>query len=135
MAVIKRAFAAAAVLHNTRDYGGSDAVLAADGAYDLTSDVDLESTGYAGSHVLIEFAGNNSQDDFIVDVFGSLDGATYDTEPHPLFCRIVKNRGTRQAISIIVTDLLHFRIGVKSFATNTSFQYRITHQAWNLSNA
>jgi len=135
MATIRKNIAAAAVLHETADYGGSAAVLAADGAYDYTSDVDLETLGQEGTHVLVEFHGNNAQDDFIVDVFGSLDATTYDTEPIPQYHRTVKNKGKWQAISLIVKDLLHFRIGVKGFSTNTIFQYQITHQAWNLSNA
>ncbi len=135
MATISRSFAAAAVLHQTRDYGGSDVILAADAAYDNTSDIDLETLGQVGTQVLVEFTGSNNQDDLIVDVFGSLDGSVYDTEHHPLISIVVKNKGTRQAISILIADLLHFRLGLKSFATNTSFQYRITHQAWLLDNS
>jgi len=133
MATIIKTWDAAVVLHQTVNYGGSAAVLAADGDYDYSSDVDLESAGNQGAQVLVEFTGNNDIDDLIVDVFASLDGTTYDTEP--FISRTIKNKGKRQAISFLVEGLAHFRLGLRSFSTNTSFKYQITQQIWILTNA
>jgi len=133
MATISKNIAAAAVLVETANYGGSAVVIAADGEYDYTSDVNLETLGQEGSHVLIEFTGSNDKDDLIVDVFASLDGTTYDTIPYASY--VLKNKGTRQAASIVVKDVLHFRLGLKSSSTNTTFEYQVTHQAWNLDNS
>jgi len=132
MATISRSAAAAAVLVETAAYGGAAAVISGQ-SYVNTSDVDLETSGYFGSHVFVEFQGNNVKDSLIVDVFASLDGSIYDTEP--LQHHQLQSDGTPQAFSFVVLDVLHFRLGVKSSDTNTEFEYQITHQAWNQSNA
>jgi hypothetical protein len=91
MATIIKTWAAAVVLMRTAVYGGSDAVVAADREYDYSGDVDLESAGQEGAHVLVEMKLNFAAtrglgtpaipDDLIVDVFASLDGSTYDSIP------------------------------------------------------
>jgi len=133
MATIKKVFATVAVLVETANYGGSAVVVAADGEYDYTSDVDLETNGYEGSHVTIEWMGSNTKDDLVVDVFASLDATTYDTEPFASY--VFPNRIARQQASIVVKDVAHFRLGVKSSGTNTTFEYQISHQAWNRDNS
>ena len=133
MATVKRVFATVAVLLETALYGGSAVVIAADQDYDYTGDVDHETNGMYGSHVTIEFRGSNAKDDLIVDVFASLDGATYDTEPFQH--HVIKNTGKAQQYSIVVKDVAHFRIGLKSSNTNTTFEYQVVYQSWNDSSA
>ena len=133
MATVKRVFATVATLLETALYGGSAAVIAADQDYDYTGDVDLETDGMYGTHVTSEFRGSNAKDDLIVDVFASLDGATYDTEP--IQHHIIKNTGKAQQYSIVVKDVAHFRIGLKGSDTNTTFEYQVVYQSWNESSA
>ena len=132
MATIKRAYAAAVVLKNTSKYGGVTNPVTGQTSIP-TGDIDLETSGYFGSHVLVEFIGDNQTDSFIIEVFGSLDGSIYDSEPY--IQKIVGSTGKWQVVSLVVKDLLHFRVGVRSSNTFTEFHYRITHQAWNESNA
>ena len=133
MATIKKVFATVAVLVETAVYGGSAAVIAADQEYDYTTAVDHETSGYYGSHVTIEFTGSNSTDSLIVDVFAALDGATYDSEP--FMHREVKSTGKPQQFSLIVEDVAHFRLGLRSSDTNTTFEHQVTYQSWNESSA
>jgi len=133
MATIKKVFATVATLVETAAYGGSAVVIAADQKYDYTGDIDHETGGYYGSHVTIEFRGSNDKDDLVLDVFASLDGSAYDTEPFKH--QVIKNTGKPQQLSMIVKDVAHFRFGLKSSDTNTTFEYQITYQSWNQSNA
>jgi len=133
MATIIKTWAAAVELAKTDAYGGAVADLAADQQYDYTDDVNLETAGQEGAHVTIAYRGSNASNDLIVGVFASLDGSTYDTEP---FARLVlKNDGSPQQVSIVVKDVAHFRLGLKSSGTDTTFDYSITHQRWILTSA
>lgn len=139
MATISKNWAAAVELHKTAAYGGSDAILLADQQYDFLADVDLETSGYLGAQVLVEAnrtftrspngpAGN----DLIVDVFASLDGSIFDTVPFA--SHRLKMKSDIEKFSFLVLDLTHFRLGVKTSDTDGTFDYRITHQLWNLDN-
>ena len=145
MATIKKAWAAAVVLAETAKFGGSAVVVAADGKYDYTGDVDLETAGQEGAQLLIEtklnFAASRTAgapaapSDLIVDVFASLDATTYDTVP--FMRRLLKARsdGDWQRFTLIVKDVAHFRIGLRVAGGADTYDYQITHQRWNLSNA
>lgn len=126
---ITKNWAASAELVKTDAYGGSDADLAADQEYDYSGDVDLETAGQEGAHVTIEYRGSGRKDNLIVDVFASLDGSKYDTEP--FIHKILQNDGTLRQASLIVKDVAHFRLGLKGSNTNDTFDYLITYQRWN----
>jgi len=127
MASITRVWTGEAALEQTPAFGGSDAVLAADQAYDFSADIDLETAGEMGVIVQLSYKGDNSTDDLICDLFGSLDGSVYDTIPfkHDVF----KNDATIRRVSFVVRDLSHFRIGLKS-GTATQFEYEISTDRW-----
>lgn len=133
MATIIKTWAAAVELAKTNAYGGAVADLAADQKYDYTDDVDLETSGQFGAHVTIAYQGSDAKDDLIVDVFASLDGSAYDTEPF-MHMRL-KNDGSPRQQSILVKDVAHFKIGLKTTGTDTTFDYSITHQRWILTDA
>jgi hypothetical protein len=131
----ERTWAAAVVLGNTAGYSGTDAVVAADGQYDYTSDVDLETAGYNGVHILVEVQRNPASgarnnpgpDTFQVDVFPSQDGTIFDTiasESHT-----AKPTDVDQ-FSFVLTNIPHFRLGLKGIGSTDTFDYRITHQRW-----
>ena len=128
MATIKKSYAAETMLKRTALYGGVTNPLQTQ-VYIPTGDVDLETNGYHGAHVVVKFKGNNNKDKFVIGVFASLDGTNYDTEPFML--DEIENKGKPQQISFIVADVAHFRIGVKCSDTNTTFEYEILYQAWN----
>jgi len=133
MATIIKTWATSVSLALTAAYGGSVAVVAADQEYDYTGDVDLETAGQEGVQLQIAYRGSDRKDDLIVDVFGSLDASVYDT--NPIAHLVLKNDGTPRAVSLVVKDLAHFRLGLKSSDTNTTFEYGIKHQRWLLTNA
>ena len=132
MATIIKTWAASVELHQTAAYGGSDAVLAADQKYDYTTDVDLATAGNQGAQVDLSFRGSNATDDLIIDVFVSQDGSAFDSIPsqhYELECD-----GKPQQFSFLVLEFAHFRIGVRSSGTDTSFEYQINQRKWILTN-
>lgn len=138
MATIIKTWTASAELHKTDAYGGTDADLAADQQYDYTSDVNLETNGYQGVQVQIKYRGNNADtnkkpDKLLVDVFPSLDASNYDSEPIAHY--VLENDNTHRQMSFLVLDLAHFRLGIKTSDTNTTFDYQIDYQTWLLTNA
>lgn len=144
MATIIKTWDAAVELHETPGFGGSDAVLAADQAYEYTDDVDLETGGHIGAQVLVELMLNyadrtredpQSPDDVIVDVFGSLDGTLFDTIPYKSVTVKSKRKTRTQRFTMLIENLAHFRLGLRTTGTNDTFDYRITHQIWLLTNA
>lgn len=151
MATIIKTWAAAVVLAKTDAFGGSVADLAADQAYDYTGDVDLETAGNQGCQVLVEtklnFSASRSAGaptvpgGVIIDVFASLDATLYDTIPYKSFTvqgspvTLINPDGDYQRFSFLVEGLAHFRIGLRTTGTEDTFDYRITHQLWILTNA
>ncbi len=133
MANITKTWTASAELHQTDAYTGTDADLTADQQYDYTSDINLESNGYLGVQIQIQYHGSNVKDDLIVDVFASLDATLYDSEPIAQY--VLKNDGSHRQSSFLVLDLAHVRLGLKTSDTNTTFDYQIDYQTWLLANA
>lgn len=128
-----KTWTASAELHKTDAYGGTDADLKADQRYDYTSDIDLESNGYQGVQIQIKYRGSNVKDDLVVDVFASLDATNYDSQPIAHY--VLKNDGSHRQKSILVLDMAHVRLGLKTSDTNTTFDYQIDYQTWLLTNA
>ena len=129
MATIKKVWKGEAILAYTNAYGGAAADLAADEAWDFTPDVDLETDGYEGAIFTLEYDGSDATDAIIVGVFNSLDASDYDDLPiWDITCAI--NGGVDTQISFKVEDLSHFRIGLKTSDTNTTFDYRLKYDAW-----
>jgi len=145
MATISKSWAAAVELAKTTSFGGVTADLAADQAYDYTADVDLETAGQEGVQLLIETKLNFGEDRalgapaipsaLIVDVFASLDGTLYDTIPFMTRRIEYKPHEDWQRFTMIVKDVAHFRIGLKTTNTEDTYGYKITHQRWNLDNS
>ncbi len=108
-----------------------NAVTLDDTAESFSSDVDLETNGYIGSHVAVDvtFHASGAQN-VVVSVYGSLDGTNYDDVP--VFSQeVAVSAGSSRQISLVVTDLAHFRIGVKHAASDTNHAtVTITEQSW-----
>lgn len=122
----KYSYPAETVQAETNGYGGAVADLAADQAYDYTSDIDLETNGYYGVWVTVEYDSSGTTDDIVISYFGSYDGTNFDDIE--LYSFTADNNG---GADTQVTFLLnpcppHGRIGLKTTGTNDTFDYQIT---------
>lgn len=99
-----------------------------------TLDVDLETDGYEGAHVIVEinYVGTPT-DEVKIKLYGSLDGINYDDTP------IWEMQGDKavspQQLSFIIRDLAHFRIGFQKDGDNDSHTVRAYVQSWNYQSA
>lgn len=130
MATISRNFAA-----QTQIIGAGNGYITLSGTTEIfSSDVDLESSGYIGSHVIVEVNYDvGPTDEVEISVYGSLDGTDYDDTP--IFSQQGNHDTDPQQISLIIKDLLHFRIGVKQTGVTDSHDVRAYVQSWNYSSA
>lgn len=95
-----------------------------------SSDVDMETNGEEGAHVIVEIDYDPTPTDEVkIKLYGSLDGSAYDDTP------IWEMQGDSsvdpQQLSFIVKDLAHFRIGVQQTGSTDSHDVRAYVQKWN----
>ena len=122
----KYVYPAETVQAETNGYGGAVADLAADQAYDYTSDIDLETDGYYGVWVTLEFDSAGTTDNIIISYFGSYDGTNFDDVPLYSF-EPDDNGGADTQVSFLLYPCPpHGRIGVKTSGTTDTFDYQIT---------
>ena len=94
-----------------------------------SSDVDLETDGYTGAHLVVEIDYDSSPTDEVkMKLYGSLDGSNYDDTP------IWEMQGDKsvdpQQLSFIVKDLAHFRISAQQTGSTDSHNVRAYVQCW-----
>lgn len=130
MATAKKVWKGEAVLAETNGYGGAVADLAADGAYDYTNDIDLETNGYEGALVQLEHDSSGTTDNIILGIFPSLDGTNFSDNPLFEIEYDASSGADTMEAAIVVKDLSHFRVGVKTNGTTDTFDYQITWDAW-----
>jgi hypothetical protein len=126
MATIRKNWASAVQI-----IGSGDGYITLSGTtQSFSSDVDLESNGYEGAHLVVEINYDASPTDEVeISLYGSLDGSNYDDTP---LWTIQGDSGTDpQQLSFIVKDLAHFRIGVKQTGSTDSHDVRAYVQCWN----
>ncbi len=95
-----------------------------------SSDVDTETNGYEGAHVIVEIDYDATPTDEVkIKLYGSLDSSNYDDTP------IWEMQGDKsvdpQQLSFVVRDLAHFRIGVQQTGSTDSHNVRAYVQCWN----
>ena len=94
-----------------------------------SSDVDLETNGYEGAHVIVEVDFDATPtDDVDVKIYGSLDGTNYDDVA--MFSQRLDNGTDPCQVSFIVRDVLHFRVGVVQTGSTDSHDVRAYYQPW-----
>jgi hypothetical protein len=95
-----------------------------------SSDVDLETNGYEGAHVIVEINYDATPTDEVkIKLYGSLDGTNYDDTP---IWEMQADNGTNlQQLSFIIKDLAHFRIGLQQTGSTDSHDVRAYVQCWN----
>ena len=95
-----------------------------------SSNVDLETNGYEGAHVIVEINHDASPTDEVkIKLYGSLDGTNYDDTP--IWEMQGDNSVDPQQLSFIIKDLAHFRIGLQQSGSTNSHDVRAYVQCWN----
>lgn len=126
MATTKRNFSALAQV-----VGSGDGYVTLSGTTEsFSSDIDLETNGYEASHIIIEMDYDVTPTDEVgISIYGSLDGTNYDDSP--IYSQQGDHDVDPQQLSLIIRDLLHFRIGVKQTGSTDSHDVRAYVQSWN----
>jgi len=130
MATIKKNWASATQIEGT---GDSYTTLSGT-TEDFSADVDLETNGYEGAHVIVEIDYDATPTDEVkIKLYGSLDGTNYDDTP------IWEMQGDKsqdpQQLSFIVKDLAHFKLGFQQSGSTDSHDVRAYVQCWNYTSA
>jgi len=101
---------------------------------EYSGDVDLETNGYEGAHVVVEIDYDATPTDEVkIKLYGSLDGTAYDDTP---IWEMQGDKGTDpQQLSFIVKDLAHFRLGFEQTGSTDSHNVRAYVQCWNYASA
>jgi len=126
MATIKKNWASQSQIE-----GVSDAYTTLSGTTEeYSSDVDLETNGYEGTHVIVEIDYDSSPTDEVkIKLYGSLDGSNYDDTP--IWEMQADKSVDPQQLSFIVKDLAHFRLGFQQTGSTDSHNVRAYVQCWN----
>lgn len=130
MATIKKNWAALAQV-----IGTGDGWITLSGVTEIfSSDINLETDGLEGSHVIVEIDYDGTPTNEVeISLYGSLDGTNYDDTP------IWSMQGDKsvdpQQLSFVIRDLAHFRIGVKQTGSTDSHNVRAYVQSWNYQSA
>jgi len=112
MATAKRVFSNEATIENATTLNGT--------TEEFSSDVDLETDGYEGSHVIVDVTWHASGTENVqASFYGSLDGTNYDDEP--FFAQELEvSAGNTVQYSFIIKDVLHFRVGFKHVSSEAN---------------
>ena len=94
-----------------------------------SSDIDLETDGYDGAHVVVEVNFDTTPTDYVdVALYASLDGTNYDDTS--MWGQRIDKLTSPNQISFIVRDLAHARVGVKQTGSVNSHDVRMYVQKW-----
>lgn len=128
MATISRIYRAPATIVNADTFTNTE---------EFSSDVDLETDGYEGSHLTcsVVFHASGTQD-VILSIYGSIDGSTYDTIALASI-RVSLTAGATKKVSFIIADVLHWRLGYATVAAEATYQPTLTaiEQSWRWQSA
>jgi hypothetical protein len=130
MATAKKVWKGEATIKATNGYGGGDGDLAADQAYDYSGDIDLETNGYEAAIIYLEHDSGGTTDSIIMGVFPSVDGTDRATNALFEIEYDATSSADTQEPGVVVRDLQHFEVGVKTTGTTDTFDYRIRWDAW-----
>lgn len=115
-------------LAQTTGYGGSDAQ-ASTTVYTYTGDIDLETNGYYGMWITIQASATNATDDLVISYFASYDGTNFDSAGSE-FWTVQQDAqvtpGSQTTFQMFPAPP-HGRLGLKSSAGNTTFDYQIIY--------
>jgi len=111
MAIISRSFGSESTIVNADSFTNTE---------EYSSDVDLETSGYVGSHIdiAVTFHASGAQD-VDISIYGSIDGTNYDTIALSAV-RIPVTAGATKRCTFIIRDVLHFKVGYKTVAAESN---------------
>jgi len=94
-----------------------------------SDDVDLETNGYEGAHVIVDadFPASPT-DNLIVEVRASLDGANYDDTS--LFSFKVDKGTDPNQVSFLIKDVAHFKLYCKRDGSTDTITVTAKYQPW-----
>jgi hypothetical protein len=126
MATIKKQWASQSQIIGT----GDGYVTLSGTTESYSSDVDLETNGHEGAHVIVEVNYDTSPADEVkIKLYGSLDGTNYDDTP---IWEMQGDKGVDpQQLSFVIKDLAHFRISAQQTGSTDSHDVRAYVQCWN----
>lgn len=130
MSTAKKVWKGEATYLTTNGYGGGDADLAADGAYDKGADIDLETNGYEAIAIYLEHDSAGTTDNIVLGIFSSLDGTDFADNPDFEIEYDATGGADTQEPAVIVFGPAHLKIGVRTTGTTDTFDYRIRWDAW-----
>ncbi len=94
-----------------------------------SDDVDLETNGYEGAHVIVDadFPASPT-DNLIVEVRASLDGTNYDDTA--LFSFKVDKGTDPNQVSFLIKDVAHFKLYCKRDGSTDTITVTAKYQPW-----
>lgn len=111
--------------------GTGDGYITLSGTTEIySSDIDLETTGRVGAHVIVEVNYDSTPTDEVkIKLYGSLNGSDYDDSP------MWEMQGDRtvdpQQLSFIIKDVLHARIGIQQTGSTDTHDVRAYVQKYS----
>lgn len=99
-----------------------------------SDDVDLETNGYEGAHVIVDadFPASPT-DNLTVEVRASLDGSNYDDTA--LFSFKVDKGTDPNQVSFVIKDVAHFKLYCKRDGSTDTITVTAKYQPWRYSSA
>ncbi len=130
MATAKKIWKGEATIKASDGYGGSDADIGTSGTYIYSGDIDLETNGYEASIIYLEHDSSGTTDNIILGIFPSVDGT--DRADNALIEIEFDATGgaDTQEPGIVIKDLQHLEVGLKTNGSADTFDYRIRWDAW-----
>ena len=125
MATISKIWAA-----QTQIEGAADAYTTLSGVTEeLSSDIDLETSGYEGVQIRVEVNFDATPSDNVVcNIYGSLDGTNYDDTP---MHSVELDQGTDpNQITLVIRDVAHCRVGLVQTGSTDTHDVRVYEQRW-----
>ncbi len=99
-----------------------------------SSDVDLETNGYEGAHVIVDADFPvTPTDNLIVQVYAGLDSTDYDDTPYLEF--VIDNGTDPNQVSFVVRDVAHFKLTVLRDGSTDTITVTAKQQAWRWNSA
>ena len=127
MATISKVWASPVTPYQTDAFGGAAADVG--GTETTLGDIDLETDGYEGVQVRIKVNSSGTTDNFVVNVYASLDNTNFDTIAVTSFT-MTATSGNDVVATILLKDFASVRVrGVRSGSTDT-FDVEVIHQRW-----
>ena len=127
MATLSKIWASPVTGFQTDAYGGADADVT--DTETTLEDIDLETDGYEGVQVRLKVNSTGTTNNFLVNVYASLDGTNFDTIAVTSFTMTATGGGDVVA-TLLLKDYAHIRIRGQSTGVTDDFDVELISQRW-----